>query len=135
MWAKYVKGPWETESQWKTVASLTLPKGGYYHISAKAHGYMKEMLGVEVWTDLRCRLLQVRPNGTQTELDYIRTDINDESPERAALALEGLMWTENDGESVRMECGDNDSEIGGWSYLNDSKLFAQAIGGYTVSAS
>ena len=132
VWARFPSGKFYPVDQYTTVATVSVPKG-MYHVSGKAIAYMNEWLGVELWSVVTCRLVRIGADGT-TALDHAQTDISDNGPERATLAMESLMYAET-GAELRMQCKDGDEYGSDFDEIQHVKLFAQQVGGYTADGS
>lgn len=128
VWARFPSGKFQPTSDYKTVATIELPKG-LFHVSGKTTVYMEEYPGLELWTVMTCRLVHIGPNGTDV-LDVAQTDVSDNGPERAMLNLEGLMATSGDGEELRLQCHDGGEFYSELAELQHIKLFATLVGGY-----
>jgi len=132
VWARFPSAKFSPVATYATVAEVGVPKG-LYRVSGKAIAYMKEYLGLELWSVVTCRLAQVTPDGT-TAIDHAQTDISDNGPERAMLSLEGLMYAAT-GTDLVMQCKDGDEFGSELNELQHVKLFAQQVGGYTADGS
>jgi hypothetical protein len=132
VWARFPSGKFYPVDQYTTVATVSVPKG-MYRVSGKAIAFMNEWVGMELWSVVTCRLARIGSDGT-TALDHAQTDISDNGPERATLALESLMYAET-GVELRMQCKDGNEFGSDFDEIQHVKLFAQQVGGYAADGS
>jgi hypothetical protein len=129
--AHYKTGVWYTDTEYETIAWVNMPKGKH-HVSAKATVYISEMLG-EHFAAVNCRLYQDPGNGAQMiALDQSQVEVSDDGPDLATISLEGLANVTTSLQALKLQCKD-DGGVGGMIVrLEQVKLFAQEIGGYST---
>ena len=122
-------------SDYATYASVSMPQG-LYQVSGKAVAYESEYPIISVWAMVSCRLLQQNADGSTAILDIAQTDIGDDGPERATLAMQGLANVSSGTATLKLQCHDNGMLTGGGSLdeLQHVKVFAQQVGGWTATA-
>jgi hypothetical protein len=120
--------------EFKTLAELELPKG-YHMLHAKLDAYEFEVLGSEVWQIVTCRLRgEKAAGGGAVTLDVARMEVNDETPERAAMSLLGVWWVESGFDDISLECRNSGGLASPPAEVTNVKLLAQEVGGWTAVA-
>jgi hypothetical protein len=116
---------------WTNLASVDLPKG-MHTAMGKAVTNQLEVLGFEVWTTVRCRLLQRSAAGAETVLDEPKAEVGDEGNERSTMSMMGLAYVPEGTDKLHLQCMWDDGDGGNENRLDHIKLIAQQVGGYTA---
>ena len=121
-------------TSYETVATVDMP-AGLYALSGKASTYMYEALGTEWWAMVSCRLLQKSPAGAETVQDVSHTEVSDDYNERASLSVMGLAYVPaGQTDKLHLQCKDDGGIGGDMNSINNIKVIAQQVGGYTAAA-
>ena len=121
-------------TSYETLATVDMP-AGMYVLSGKASTYQQEILGTDWWAMVSCRLLQKSPAGAETVQDTSHTEVNDDYNERASLGLMGLAYVPaGQTDKLHLQCKDDGGVGGEMNSINNIKVIAQQVGGYTAAA-
>jgi hypothetical protein len=121
-------------TSYQTLATVDMP-AGMHAISGKASIYISEILGTEWWAMVSCRLLQKSPAGAETAHDVSHTEVSDDYNERSSLSLMGLAYVPaGQTDKLHLQCTDDGGIGGELTTLNNVKVIAQQVGGYTALA-
>jgi hypothetical protein len=120
-------------TSYETLATVDMP-AGMYVLSGKASTYQHEILGTDWWAMVSCRLLQKSPAGAETVQDTSHTEVNDDYNERASLGLMGLAYVPaGQTDKLHLQCKDDGGVGGEMNSINNIKVIAQQVGGYTAA--
>ena len=82
-----------------------------------------------------CRLLQKADSGAQTVHDVAFTEISDDTTDRDTVPLMGLAYVPaGQTDKLHLQCKDDGLVSGYLNNVEDVKLIAMQVGGYTATA-
>jgi hypothetical protein len=115
-----------------TMATVDMPKG-LYVVNGKASTYQKEILGTTWYAMVSCRLLQKSAAGAETVLDTSHTEVSDDGSERATLSVMSFAYVPEGTDKLMLQCKDDGGIGGEMNELNNLKVMAQQVGGYSLA--
>jgi hypothetical protein len=118
---------------WTTYATVDLPKG-MHTVMGKAVTHQDELLGFAIWTEVGCRLVQRSAAGAETVIDVAQTEVGDNDNESATMAMMGFAYVPEGTDKLHLQC-ERVHEVGYQdNWVDDIKVIAQQVGGYTALA-
>jgi hypothetical protein len=124
-------GAKEVGVAYENVASVDLPKG-MHSVAGKLSIYEPELLAGKLWAEVDCRLLQKSAAGAETVLDVTHAEVTDDWIERASMSLMGLAYVPEGTDKLHLQCRDSGGVGGDYLQLNNVKVMAHQVGGYTA---
>ena len=120
-------------TDYTTLATVDMPSG-MFMLSGKANVYLSEMPVLEMWSMHTCRLLQKASSGAETVHDIATTEVSDDYSERSNLSMMGLAYVPpGQTDKLHLQCKDDGGIGGDMNSVNNIKVIAQQVGGYTAA--
>jgi hypothetical protein len=119
-------------TSYTTLATVDLT-AGLHQVSGKANVYIGEAPFIEVWAVNTCRLLQKASSGAETVHDVASEEIGDDYNDRASMSMMGLAYVPaGHTDKLHLQCKDDGLVGGELNSVNNVKLIAAQVGGYTA---